>query len=326
MPPKKEEESLLTQTPNLRFPETQGGSLGMSSGRIEQTAMNEAMRLGGGKITPESASQVIQTPYGIMSSRGQFSPEAGAQRMTQASFESSSGGIQGFDRPERYTGTVSTGFQRQLSGADDRALAMAQMSERGTAIGQRLGQESTNRYYAFRQDIAERQAREALTPTAFERGRVGRDRTMAGAQALAEAERFKLAQDGRSPMSREPFKAFGMEVYPTGMGRVAPVRGSQDNTNWPSTLVSRATQPSDSQNFSMPSFGNQSLGFGFGQPATSISPVLQATQFGQRLATETNPFQGLITAVGGPQPNRRLFARKNLNRGRTFSTLPFMGA
>lgn len=102
---------------------------------------------------------------------------------------------------------------------------LAQMRERGGAIRQRLDQESIQRGYAFRQGLAETEAQRALTP-AFGTT-VTQSGTMRGAQALAEAERWKQAQAGRSPMSREPL------VF--GGGGPQPQRGMVPQTTMAST-------------------------------------------------------------------------------------------
>jgi hypothetical protein len=216
--------SPLTQTPNLRFPATQGvgGELGMDRERINQAAMNEAMRLGGGRVTDESRAQVIQTPYGIMSSRSEFSPAGGSQRMTQADFESSAGGLQGFDRPERYTATPTGGFQREFSGADDRALAMAGMAERGAAIRSSLEEQSRGRAYAFRQGMAERKAQEAMAPRGSQPVTEGQKRR--GEQYLAQAAEYREIGAGRRrPMSRKPLNVGGTQVRRSGMGQYTPI-------------------------------------------------------------------------------------------------------
>jgi hypothetical protein len=248
VPMQQEAPSPLTQTPNLRFPATQGagGELGMDRERINQTAMNEAMRLGGGQITDESRAQVIQTPYGIMSSRSEFSPTEGSQRMTQADFESSAGGFQGFDRPERYAATPTGGFQRQLSGEEDRSLAMAGMAEKGAAIRSSLEEQGQQRYAAFRQGLEERRAQEALTP--FGNQPVGRAGAERAAQATVEAERWNQAQTGRDPMSREPLSAMGMQFRRGSMGEYTPMR----SLTTPSGFVPSEGQQSLS---SVPQFG-----------------------------------------------------------------------
>lgn len=91
---------------------------------------------------------------------------------------------------------------------EDRQMALARASEAGFLIRQRLQDESIKRGYAFRQGLAEKEAQRALTP-AFG-GVVTRGATMRGAQALAEAEKWKQAQAGRNPMSREPLVFGGM--------------------------------------------------------------------------------------------------------------------
>jgi hypothetical protein len=100
--------------------------------------------------------------------------------------------------------------QSSRSPAEQQAL-LAQMRERGSAIGQRLaGEEATRQqglqqgYYAFRQGLEERRAQEALSTAGGRSPQVSR-----GAQALAEAERWKQAQAGRSPMDRGPFTIGG---------------------------------------------------------------------------------------------------------------------
>jgi hypothetical protein len=96
---------------------------------------------------------------------------------------------------------------------------LAQMREKGAAIGERLAGEQGNRYYAFRQGLEERRAQEALST---ERGRT--PQVMRGAQASVEAERWKQAQAGRNPMSREPMSAFGFQYQQGSMGQYSPVR------------------------------------------------------------------------------------------------------
>lgn len=107
---------------------------------------------------------------------------------------------------------------------------LAQMRERGAAIGQRIAEEGgftpeaqRNRYYAFRQRLEERRAQEALTPSFGTT--VGREATMRGTQALVEAERWKLAQSGRNPMSQEPISVMGLQFRRGSMGQYFPIRG-----------------------------------------------------------------------------------------------------
>ncbi len=97
---------------------------------------------------------------------------------------------------------------------------LAQMRERGSAIGQRLEQESIQRGYAFRQGLAEAEAERALTPSFGTT--VGREGAMRGAQAAVEEERWKQAQAGRNPMSREPLVFGGMSGTQPKQGIATP--------------------------------------------------------------------------------------------------------
>jgi hypothetical protein len=219
--------SPLAQSPNLNFPITEGGTRGMDRETIAEKARGEEMRLAGQQVfglaaqptnfenagVKKESGGVIQTPYGVMST---------SAPVGQKEFETSTAGIQGYDRPERYATTPSGNFQRQLSGADDRALAMAGMAERGGDIRRNLETQERNRYFAFRQGLEERGAQKALTPSFGTT--VGREATMRGAQALVQAERWKQAQQGRSPMSRSPLRAMGMDFLPTSSGQYAPVQ------------------------------------------------------------------------------------------------------
>lgn len=123
---------------------------------------------------------------------------------------------------------------------------LAQMRERGAAIGQRLAteeskrqQESIQRGYLFRQRLAETEAQRALTP-AFG-GSVTRGAAMRGAQAEVEAERWKQAQAGRSPMSQEPLEVRGLQFRRAGMGQFAPIRGL--GNDWATNFVFGGPQP-----------------------------------------------------------------------------------
>lgn len=82
---------------------------------------------------------------------------------------------------------------------EQQQMLLGQMRERGAGIRSNLEEQSRNRYYSFRQDLEERTAQEALST---ERGRT--PQVARGATALGEAERWKQAQSGRNPMSREP--------------------------------------------------------------------------------------------------------------------------
>jgi hypothetical protein len=314
VPMQQEAPSPLTQTPNLRFPATQGagGELGMDRERLNQTAMNEAMRLGGGQITDESRAQVIQTPYGVMST---------SAPVGQQEFETSTAGFQGFERPERYAMTPTGGFQRQLSGEEDRSLAMAGMAEKGAAIRSSLEEQGQQRYAAFRQGLEERRAQEALDPSR-NFGTVGRAATMRGAQAMVEAERWKQTQEGRDPMSREPLKAFGLEFDRGSMGQYSP-RASFNN--WQTGVVSGGPQPTETaqpataQTPTSPMrrniMGEAPKPFGetaYSAPTPDFGGVFSGTDFSSRIES---PFSRLRMATGQPERRRRPIARGPLPYG-----------
>lgn len=309
----------LTEDKNLKMPEAFGGSLGMDKRRLEQAAANEAMRLGGGQITPESVARTIQTPYGVMSSSGEYK-DGVSKRMTQADFDSSRGGMQ---------------IQGGTRTPEEQQTLLAKMRETGAGIRQNIADTNLrgdrSGYYAFRQGLEERRAAEALTPSFG--GNIGRDATMRGAQALVQAERWKQVAGGeRGAMSREPISAMGMEFRNVGMGQVAPILGSQQSQPWQNVIA----QGGLNQGMTLPrtSFGGFSQGPTLspttpnlyslvGRPA--VSPELSATQFGERL--QQAPFSGLMTAIGGPQPRRRSVA-KNLpafagSSGTTYIPLGF---
>lgn len=122
--------------------------------------------------------------------------------------------------------------QSSRSPAEQQAL-LAQMRERGAAIGQQLATQEAERqqglrqgYYAFRQGLEQRRAQEALST---ERGRS--PDVMRGAQALAQAERWRQAQQGRSPMSREPLVMGASAPQPAAPSFPTP------STGGPSTMA-----------------------------------------------------------------------------------------
>jgi len=254
----------LTESPNLRFPMTQGGQLGISQESISEKAEAEKMRLGGlqpfgitaqptnfesAGVKKESGG-VIQTPYGIMSTSAPVGQKEFEGRMAQV----------GPDRSESYAMTpFGGGFERQFSGADDRQVALARASEGGLLIGQRLQEQGRNRYYAFREESERGRAQEALST---ERGR-SPDKAR-GAQALIQAERFRQAQQGRSPMSRSP-------------------------------LVFGASAPQPAASFSVsPSMGGPSTMGGGGSP-------FSFTPFSQRMENQANSsLMGFSSEVGKP--------------------------
>ncbi len=97
---------------------------------------------------------------------------------------------------------------------------LAQMRETGAGIRSRLDQESVQRGYAFRQGLAESAAQRALTPTfgtSPTKNQIAR-----GAGATLEAERWKQAQAGRNPMSREPLVFGGVSGTQPKQGMATP--------------------------------------------------------------------------------------------------------
>lgn len=303
--------SPLTQSPNLNFPITQGGQLGMDYDTIGEKARAEQLRLAGNQpfglvaqptnfgqagVKKESGG-VIQTPYGIMSTSAAVGQKEFEKRMAQG----------GQDRPESYTLAPDGTFQRQVSGAEDRALAMAAMAERGAAIRSRLEDGSRNGYYAFRQGLEQRRAQEALST---ERGR--NPDVMRGAQALVQAERWRQAQQGRSPMSREPLEVRGMQFRQAGMGQFAPIRGFGDT--WATSFVSGGPQPMQASQAAPSAPMATAQPSSFWQtaaqatpsitapvqfPSTPMTGVITGTPFASRIVQpEEDRLRGLTTAMG----------------------------
>jgi hypothetical protein len=275
----------LTESPSLRFPMTQGGQLGISQESISEKAEAEKMRLGGlqsfgltaqptsfesAGVKKESGG-VIQTPYGIMSTSAPVGQKEFEGRMAQV----------GSDRSESYAmKPFGGGFERQFSGADDRQVSLARASEAGLLIGQRLQEQGRNRYYSFREESERGRAQEALST---ERGR-SPDKSR-GAQALIQAERFRQAQLGRSPMSRSP-------------------------------LVFGAGAPQPAASFSTgPSMGGPSTMGGGGSPF-SFTPFFQNME-----NQASSPLMGFSSEVGKP---RNFPKSKNLRPDRLpFRMRPF---
>lgn len=280
MPPKKEEEqfkslqaaSPFSQTPSLRFPETAGATVGMGVGAQARPTVTE---------TASPTSLTIQTPFGMVSS---------STGMPQPTFEMSNSGLRGV-LPE--------------TNADNRAMTMAQMSERGGAISQRLGQESTNRYYAFRQGLEERRAQELLTPSAYEGGVLGKDRREAAGQALVGAERWgQVAAGGRSAMDRTPVSAFGGEFRQGSMGQFSPIQRPTYTTGGLQSSFTQLPQTRTAQTGVAKTYqGTTSMGTG-GTP-------FSFTPFGTTQQQENDPFQGLR------------FASSQRRRDTRFTPLPF---
>jgi hypothetical protein len=146
---------------------------------------------------PNAGRTPIQTPFGTIFA---------TQEQAQAAYT-----------PRSQGNTPRTPEQQQA--------LLAQMRERGEAIGSRLAGEQRQNYYATRQGMEQRRAQEALTPSPYEGGTPGRDRRMAGAQALVAAERWRQVAEGtRGAMERTPVSAFGGEFRQGSMGQFSPVQ------------------------------------------------------------------------------------------------------
>jgi hypothetical protein len=198
--------------------------------RIDQTQAQMAAQQG---------KTAIQTPYGTM-----FATEQQAVNSQ----------------------TPRTAAQSSSRTPQQQQELLAQMRERGGAIGKRLAGEEANRqkglqgkYYAFREESERGRAQEALST---ERGR-SPDKAR-GAQALIQAERFRQAQLGRSPMSGSP-------------------------------LVFGASAPQPAASFSAsPSMGGPSTMGGGGSP-------FSFTPFSQKMENQANlPLMGFSSEVGKP--------------------------
>jgi hypothetical protein len=96
---------------------------------------------------------VIETPFGVMRSSNVETGEP----TTQQEFNEREGGLQNFDRPTRYAGTADSGFERQLSGADDRALAIAEMTEKGQQRAEDLNVKNAERAKDFFASLEEKE-------------------------------------------------------------------------------------------------------------------------------------------------------------------------
>jgi hypothetical protein len=198
--------------------------------RIDQTQAQMAAQQG---------KTAIQTPYGTM-----FATE-------QQAINSQ---------------TPRTAAQSSSRTPQQQQELLAQMRERGGVIGKRLAGEEANRqkdlqgkYYAFREESERGRAEEALST---ERGR-SPDKAR-GAEALIQAERFRQAQQGRSPMSRSP-------------------------------LVFGASAPQPAASFSAsPSMGGPSTMRGGGSP-------FSFTPFSQKMENQANSsLMGFSSEVGKP--------------------------
>lgn len=256
--------SPLTQTPSLRFPETAGVPVGMGFG------------IGARPTATTATSPNISTPFGTVSS---------STGMTQAAFEMSNAGL-------NRASSQRTPEQQQA--------LLAQMMESGEAIRQKLAQDSTNRYYAFRQGLEERRAQEMLTPLAYDGFQVGRARREAAGQALVGAERWKQAASGaRGAMDTSPISAFGGEFRQGSMGQFSPIQkptytqgiSGVQNMFAPAAQATPATM--------LPAMNETRQNAT--QLGTSGTPF-SFTPFSSNLQTLNEPFRGLAFAT---QPQRR---------------------
>jgi hypothetical protein len=118
---------------------------------------------------------------------------------------------------------------------------LAQMREAGAGIRQNIAEKqkefdekSIQRGYAFRQGLAESEAQRAFG------SRFNPNYDRAG-QASVEAERWKQAQAGRSPFSREPLNVRGIQFRGDGMGQFTPVRDF--GSEWQRNIFAGGPQP-----------------------------------------------------------------------------------
>ena len=231
------------------------------------------MNIQGAQTAQQKGLQEIKTPFGSVFATEQQS----AAMMTPRTMAQ-----QGSRTPEQ---------QQAL---------LAQMRERGAAIGQRLaGEEATRQqglrqgYYAFRQGLEERRAQEMLTPLAYEGFQVGRARREAAGQALVGAERWKqVASGARGAMDTSPVSAFGGEFRQGSMGQFSPIQRPTYAIGGAAATAPQVatTQAGRGEQYQ----GNISMGVG-GTP-------FSFTPFSSNLQTLNEPFQGLAFAV---QPKRR---------------------
>lgn len=228
--------------------------------------MGENLSLGLTPVAPTTRLPLEEGPLS-MNIAAPRSAEAQGRQAVQTPF----GAIYATAEQAANMMTPRTMAQQSSRTPEQQQALLAQMRERGAAIGQRLATQETERqqglsqrYYAFRQGLEQRRAQEALST---ERGRS--PDVMRGAQALAQAERWRQAQQGRSPMSREPLV----------MGANAP-------------------QPA------APSFPTPSTG-GPSTMAVGGSPF-SMTQFAQRIAQpEPSPLAGFTAAINPATVDRR---------------------
>jgi hypothetical protein len=188
------------------------------------------------------------------------------------------------------------------SPAEQQAL-LAQMRERGSEIAGSLAGQGIQNYYTFRQGIEERRAQEALTPSAYEGGVLGKDRRERAAKALVGAERWKQAASGqREAMDTSPISAFGGQFRMGSMGQFSPIQRPSYTTQGMQSSMGQFPQPLLPQG--QPQQSTISMGTTSGTPF-SFTPFAATSQ------SMADPFRGLRMATS---PQRR---------NPTFNPLPF---
>jgi hypothetical protein len=170
---------------------------------------------------------------------------------------------------------------------------LAQMRETGAGIRGRLDQESVQRGYAFRQGLAESAAQRALTPSFG--AEITEGMKSRGTQATAEAERWRLAQGGRSPMNQEPISSMGLQWQRGSMGQYSPVRGIGGGPQPQQSMATAPTTPPTPTASLAPIIPERSLGL------TAESP-LAFTPFGRTIGESAFRTPEIPPAVRSPLP------------------------
>jgi hypothetical protein len=186
------------------------------------------------QITPMVAGQrpIIESGPVAMTATGTRTPEQQGKQAVQTPY----GTIYATAEQAANMMTPRTMAQQSSRTPEQQQALLAQMRERGAAIGQRLATQETERqqglrqdYFGFRQGLAQAEAQRALTPSFG--AEVGPTSKARGAQALVEAERWRQAQQGRSPMSREPLVMGANAPQPAAPSFPTP------STGGPSTMA-----------------------------------------------------------------------------------------
>lgn len=234
---------------------------------------------------PERATTIAGGPAS-MNIAGPMTAEAQGRQAIQTPY----GNIYATQQQAANMMTPRTAAQQGSRTPEQQQALIAQMRERGSAIGQNIAQKEAERqqkltqdYYAFRQRGAESTAQEALSTAGGRSPDV-----MRGAQALIEAERMRQAQQGRSPMSNEPINAFGLSFQRGAMGEYSPVR---DLTSRSGLASSGSPQPLGGRSSfgGSPSFGNggfPSFDEWMGQRQPSTAEII----FGQKAPSKGDAY------------------------------------